>query len=66
MEEEIREKEAVTETTEATSVPKQEPQIVETSQQETQSHVKEWHEIFSEFFTKVSIILYYLNKKFKH
>ena len=51
--EEIREK-VVTENVENTSISEQKPQVMlETSQQEVQLHVKEWHEIFSEFFNKV-------------
>jgi len=55
MEEEIREK-VVTETVETISIPEQKPQVtIETPQQEIQLHVKEWHEIFSEFFIKVIV-----------
>ncbi|RIA89302.1 hypothetical protein C1645_738746 [Glomus cerebriforme] len=57
MEEVVDEKLAVAETIETTSIPEQKPQvIIETPQQEVQLHVKEWHEIFSEFFIKIGMV----------
>ncbi|CAG8435773.1 10320_t:CDS:2 [Funneliformis caledonium] len=60
MEEEINEKyEKSFVTVEATSITEQKPQIIETYQQEQQEeihNVQEWHELFSEFFTKIGMV----------
>ncbi|CAI2177586.1 19780_t:CDS:2 [Funneliformis geosporum] len=60
MDEEISEKtEKTFVTVEATSIPEQIPQIIEPPKQEQQEEiqsVQEWHELFSEFFTKIGMV----------